>query len=69
MQSILVRAIVKNLVLALIKDSCSHISHGHTYLCMSVSMSANGMNLGLCVPRILLKGTIKNVIRLFHNNG
>ena len=37
-----------------------YIGHGYTYLCMPVSMSANGMNLGLCVPRVLLKGTIKN---------
>ena len=27
---------------------------------MPLGMSANGMNSGLCVPKILLKGTTKN---------
>ena len=29
-------------------------------LCMLVGMSANGMNLGLCMPKSLLKATTKN---------
>ena len=53
-------ATVKNLVQCIYQKLIPQIGHGYTYLCMPVGMCANGMNSRLCMPMILLKGTIKN---------
>ena len=53
-------AIVKNQVQCIYQKLIPYTGHVYTYLCMPVGMCANGINSRLSMPKILLKGTIKN---------
>ena len=56
----LVRATVKNLVLTLAMDLCPILAAGIHTCVYKRTWVANDMNLGLCVPKILLKGILMN---------